>query len=84
MASTSPPTPPISSGHAAVSVTLALVSLPNGRPGGLAGLLTAAGITGVARIYVGAHLPLDVAGGWALGALVGGAARTAMSRLDGR
>jgi undecaprenyl-diphosphatase len=30
-----------------------------------------AGSVGIARIYVGAHLPLDVVGGMALGAMIG-------------
>jgi glycosyltransferase 2 family protein len=30
-----------------------------------------AGVVGVARIHVGAHLPLDVLGGAALGSLMG-------------
>jgi len=61
------------SGHAAVSLTLALVA-PVGAPLGaqLVALLIAA-VTGVARVYVGAHLPLDVAGGFAVGATVGSA-----------
>jgi membrane-associated phospholipid phosphatase len=32
-----------------------------------------ASVVGLSRIYVGAHLPLDVAGGAALGLLVDGA-----------
>ena len=71
------------SGHAAVAVTLAVVAAPPGRRGLLTGLLTAAGITGLARIYVGAHLPLDVAGGAALGVLVGGAGRAVLAHVDG-
>lgn len=72
------------SGHAAVAITLALVSAPAGRRCALAGLLTAAGLTGVARVYVGAHLPLDVVGGHALGALTGAGARTIATRLENR
>jgi len=61
------------SGHAAVATTLALVATsPAGplRVGALIGALT----TGVARLYVGAHLPLDVVGGLATGLLIGTAA----------
>lgn len=59
------------SGHAAVSLAVALAAT-HGRPRAerLAALGTAA-TTGWARMYVGAHLPLDVAGGFALGALTG-------------
>ena len=31
--------------------------------------LTVAGLTGFARMYVGAHLPLDIVGGVAIGSL---------------
>ena len=57
------------SGHAAVSTTLALTATSPG-PTRLLGLSIAA-IAGSSRMYVGAHLPLDVAGGYAAGALVG-------------
>lgn len=59
------------SGHAAVAMTLALI---DGRSLGPLGRVTGvatAGLTGVCRIYVGAHLPLDVAGGVAIGVLSG-------------
>jgi membrane-associated phospholipid phosphatase len=57
------------SGHAAVSTTLALTATSAG-PARLAGLSVAA-IAGSSRMYVGAHLPLDVAAGYAVGALAG-------------
>jgi len=59
------------SGHAAVAMTLALVAT-EGRP--VAIRRSAIGValaTGIARIYVGAHLPLDVVGGSAVGVIVG-------------
>ena len=61
------------SGHAAVAVALGTAALP--RVDGLAraAVLTAMPIVGVCRIYVGAHLPLDVVGGAALGLAVEGA-----------
>lgn len=57
------------SGHAAVSMTLALMatSTPRARSAALA----AAAVTGISRIYVAAHLPLDVVAGMAAGWLVG-------------
>ncbi len=55
------------SGHTAVAFTLAGVASPalSRRASGLA--WTAAGLVAVARQYVGAHLPADVAGGVAIG-----------------
>jgi membrane-associated phospholipid phosphatase len=41
--------------------------LPRLGPGGRAVTLAAVSVVGLTRIYVGAHLPLDVAGGAALG-----------------
>jgi membrane-associated phospholipid phosphatase len=58
------------SGHAAVAAALAVVGsrgLANHR---ISASVLVAGV-GAARQYVGAHLPLDVAGGIALGATVG-------------
>ena len=57
------------SGHAAVSVTLALLAAPSPAAGAVS--LAAAALTGLSRIYVGAHLPLDVVGGVAAGTLAG-------------
>lgn len=59
------------SGHAAVAMTLAWSGLANRcrAPSGLA--IAGAGVVGATRLYVGAHLPLDVAGGLAMGTLVG-------------
>jgi undecaprenyl-diphosphatase len=59
------------SGHAAVAVTLAagaMRSLPRLDPV----LAILAATVGVSRMYVGAHLPLDVLGGAALGLIVDG------------
>ena len=55
------------SGHSAVSAALAFAALPylNGRYRWL--ILLVPLVVGFARIYVGAHLPLDVVGGWAIG-----------------
>ncbi len=62
------------SGHAAVAAALATSARPHlGRTGRRAASGTVA-VVGVGRIFVGAHLPVDVMGGaalgWVLGALV--------------
>lgn len=58
------------SGHAAVSTALAAAAYPQLGPRGRRLAVASASVVGVSRIYVGAHLPLDVAGGVALGLLV--------------
>ena len=55
------------SGHAAVATALGAAALPRLRPTGRAIALNVIPLVGMTRIYVGAHLPLDVAGGAALG-----------------
>jgi membrane-associated phospholipid phosphatase len=59
------------SGHAAVAVALAVVAFPY--PGRRARWVAVglAAFVCVARVYVGAHLPLDVVGGAGLGLAVG-------------
>jgi glycosyltransferase 2 family protein len=63
------------SGHAAVAFALAAALAPSlprpWRPVPFA----AAGVVALARVYAGAHLPLDVVGGAGLGVLAGLAAR---------
>jgi undecaprenyl-diphosphatase len=65
------------SGHAAVAFSLAAALAPSmprrWRPIAVAG----ASYVGVARLYAGAHLPLDVVGGAGLGVLTGTLARWA-------
>lgn len=71
------------SGHAAVASTLATV-MGSGRSSlTVAGLQTFALVVGTTRIYAGAHLPLDVAGGAALGILVGEATNSIRRRIAG-
>jgi membrane-associated phospholipid phosphatase len=65
------------SGHAAVSTALILVAAP--RLGRRTRWLAfgVAPLVGLSRIYVGAHLPLDIVGGASLGLLVDGVTRRA-------
>lgn len=63
------------SGHAAVVTTLLVVAWPwLNRPARIVGVVLAVAVC-LARVHVGAHLPLDVLGGAALGLAVGGAVR---------
>ncbi|MGH8859968.1 MAG: phosphatase PAP2 family protein [Jatrophihabitantaceae bacterium] len=55
------------SGHAAVSMALAAEMLPACTSPARALPLATASVVAVARVYVGAHLPLDAVGGAALG-----------------
>jgi membrane-associated phospholipid phosphatase len=58
------------SGHAGVAVALGAAALPRLGPAGRALTVTAIPVVGLTRVYVGAHLPLDIAGGAALGLVV--------------
>jgi membrane-associated phospholipid phosphatase len=58
------------SGHAAVAIALGAAALPYLGPGGRVVALSVIPMVGLTRVYVGAHLPLDVAGGSALGLAV--------------
>ncbi len=70
------------SGHAAVAVTLVSAIPDTAHPAWrTAGALLAIAV-GVARVYVGAHYPLDVIGGWALGATILDATRVAETLVD--
>ena len=69
------------SGHAGVAVALGTAALPRLGPAGRALVLSVIPVVGLTRVYVGAHLPLDVAGGAALGLAVEAAVRLAQSRI---
>jgi membrane-associated phospholipid phosphatase len=73
------------SGHAAVAfATVTVVTMWLPRPARIA-LWTLAVAVAVARVYVGAHLPLDVLGGAAFGIACGSAARLVIgARRHGR
>jgi len=58
------------SGHAAVAVCLGAAAYPRLGPRGRVLALAAVPLVGMTRLYVGAHLPLDIAGGIALGLAV--------------
>src|SRR5213078_390555 len=58
------------SGHAAVSAALTLAAWPHVDVGWQLACTTLAGFVPFARMYVGAHLPLDALGGSALGIAV--------------
>jgi glycosyltransferase 2 family protein len=58
------------SGHAGVAAALGAAALPWLGPRGRALVLIAIPAVGLTRVYTGAHLPLDIAGGTALGLAV--------------
>ena len=72
------------SGHAAIASTLATVAGP-WLPRRLRRLAWAVALlVGVSRIYVGAHLPLDVLGGYALGWAIGACVHLLLGAPGGR
>lgn len=68
------------SGHAGVAAALGAAAFPRLGRGGRALVLIAVPAVGLTRIYTGAHLPLDIAGGAALGLAV----EAAVTRVTGR
>lgn len=58
------------SGHAGVAAALGAAALPRLGPRGRTMILVIVPIVALARVYTGAHLPLDIAGGAALGLAV--------------
>jgi len=71
------------SGHAAVVVALGSAALPRLSPAGRAIVLSVIPLVGLTRVYVGAHLPLDVAGGVALGLVVEATAELVLAGRSG-
>ena len=63
------------SGHAAVATTLAFVAWPHLSRAGRTAVLVSAALVGILRVYVGAHLPLDITGGVGVGLAGAGAVR---------
>lgn len=59
------------SGHATLVATCATVLYYQVEPKYRKYLLLIVFLVGLSRMYLGAHLPLDIVGGWALGAAVG-------------
>jgi membrane-associated phospholipid phosphatase len=68
------------SGHAAVIAALLTVAWPWLGPRGRVICAVLLVLVGLARVYVGAHLPLDVVGGAALGVAIGGVTRLVFGR----
>jgi undecaprenyl-diphosphatase len=68
------------SGHAAVSAALATAAFPELGTGGRVAAVSFAVAAPLGRMYVGAHLPLDVVGGSVLGITVGVLAQRLVDR----
>jgi membrane-associated phospholipid phosphatase len=67
-------------GHATVAVALAGIAWPWLGARGRAAVVLLAVVVCLARVYVGAHLPLDVVGGAGLGLAIAGLVRLALGR----
>lgn len=68
------------SGHAAVSAALTVMVWPSASNRWRSTVAALAGFVPFSRMYVGAHLPLDVVGGSALGLAIGSAVNLAIPR----
>jgi membrane-associated phospholipid phosphatase len=68
------------SGHAATLTALATVAWPCLGPRGRIAVAVLVTVVCLTRVYVGAHLPLDVVGGAGLGLAVGGLVRLVFGR----
>jgi membrane-associated phospholipid phosphatase len=72
------------SGHVAVITALVAIAWPYLTRRWRAAAVIVAVLVALARVYVGAHLPLDVIGGAGVGLAVGGLTRLALGRPAGR
>jgi undecaprenyl-diphosphatase len=70
------------SGHSAVSVTVAMIGSRAVSPRAAAALFAASATSAASRMYVGAHLPLDVLGGVGLGLITGALTVAFLDRLQ--
>ncbi len=70
------------SGHAGVAVALGVAAFGELGPAARLGTLVAVPTVGLCRIYVGAHLPLDVVGGAAMGLAVDAIVTRALRRTS--
>ncbi len=68
------------SGHVAVATALAIAAWPYLALPARWAVVVLAALVGVLRMYVGAHLPLDVVGGASLGLATGAAAHLVLGR----
>jgi membrane-associated phospholipid phosphatase len=71
------------SGHVGVAVSLGAAAFPRLGRAGRALTISAVPVVGLTRIYVGAHLPLDVAGGAALGVVIDAAVSLVIADTPG-
>lgn len=71
------------SGHAAIATALATALWPYLTTRGRVLSIVLASVVGLGRVYAGAHLPLDVVGGVAIGALTGIAANALVGLPSG-
>ena len=72
------------SGQAGVATALGAATLPRLSPAGRAAALGIVSAVALSRVYVGAHLPLDITGGIALGITVDAAVALTAWQADSR